>query len=204
MQQEKKIPIITFLLILANVLFFAYVELQGSSMDTELMLRMGASFEPYIVEQHEYYRLFTHMFLHFGFEHLFNNMVSLGVLGWVLEEEFGRWKFSLIYFLSGILAGVASLVYNMQIGEVAVSCGASGAIYGLMGAMLIHLILQCRGRVTSVVPRYFLFILLSFYSGMQDTGIDNAAHIGGFVAGFILCILLMQKHKRQTSQDYLF
>lgn len=200
MEQQNKIPVITILLVLANIAVFIYVEMHGSSQDAELMLNMGASYEPYIVEQHEYYRLFTHMFLHFGFDHLFNNMISLAVLGWSLENVLGRWRFAVIYILSGIIAGIASVVYNIQVGTESVSCGASGAIYGLMGALLIYLILRCRGHISSQVPRYLVFIALSIYSGMQDATIDNAAHIGGFVAGFFLCLILA--HNRRMEADY--
>ena len=200
MEQQNKIPVITILLVLANKAVFIYVEIHGSSQDAELMLNMGASYEPYIVEQHEYYRLFTHMFLHFGFDHLFNNMISLAVLGWSLENVLGRWRFAVIYILSGIFAGIASVVYNMQMGTESVSCGASGAIYGLMGALLLYLILRCRGHISSQVPRYLVFIALSIYSGMQDATIDNAAHIGGFVAGLFLCLILA--HNRRMEADY--
>lgn len=200
MEQQNRIPVITILLVLANIAVFIYVELHGSSQDAELMLNMGASYEPYIVEQHEYYRLFTHMFLHFGFDHLFNNMISLAVLGWSLENVLGKWRFAVIYILSGIFAGIASVVYNIQMGTESVSCGASGAIYGLMGALLVYLILRCRGRISSEIPRYLVFIALSIYSGMQDATIDNAAHIGGFVAGFLLCLILA--HNRRMEADY--
>lgn len=196
MEEKRNIPIVTILLLVVNVLVFFYVERMGSSEDVEFMLQMGASYEPSIIEQHEYYRLITHFFLHFGFEHLFNNMISLLILGYSLENVMGKVRFFLLYFMSGILAGVVSIVYNMNVGnEYSVSCGASGAIYGLMGALLLLLILGNRGRRTSQVPRYLLYIGLSIYSGMQDPSIDNAAHVGGFVVGVLVC-LIMYKTKR--------
>ncbi len=202
MEEKRNLPLITILLLAVNVLVFFYVEMTGSSEDVEFMLQMGASYEPNIVEHHEYYRLITHFFLHYGFDHLLNNMVSLLILGYSLEDVIGKVRFLILYFMSGILAGVVSIVYNMSVGnEFSVSCGASGAIYGLMGALLVLLILGNRGRRTSQVPRYVLYIGLSIYSGMQDSSIDNAAHVGGFIVGFLVC-LIMYKTKRTDGGYY--
>ena len=75
METKNRIPVMTLLLILINVVVYLYVEIHGSSYDAEYMIKMGAVYEPYIVQRHEYYRLITHFFLHFGFDHLFNNMI---------------------------------------------------------------------------------------------------------------------------------
>ena len=169
MREETGLPKFTLLLAAVNVLVYAYVEWNGSSYDTDFMLQMGAVSESLVVEQHEFYRLVTHFFLHFGFEHLFNNMVSLLVLGYALENVLGGVRYLILYFLSGILAGVTSIVYNVSvIGGDTVSCGASGAIYGLTGALLFLLILGNRKKRTTEVPRYLLFIAVSIYSGIQD------------------------------------
>ena len=82
METKNRIPVMTLLLILINVVVYLYVEIHGSSYDAEYMIKMGAVYEPYIVQRHEYYRLITHFFLHFGFDHLFNNMISLLILGY--------------------------------------------------------------------------------------------------------------------------
>lgn len=193
MKQEQReiirgIPKITALLASINILVFLYVEWFGSSQDAEYMIQMGAMYEPAFVDNHEYYRLITHFFLHFGFEHLFNNMISLFALGYVLEEGLGSVKMLIIYMLSGALAGIVSLIYNIETGAVAVSCGASGAIYGLMGALLVCLLFYNRHQLRKMALRFILYIALSLYSGMMDPGIDNAAHVGGFVAGAVICI----------------
>ncbi|MCH5266062.1 MAG: rhomboid family intramembrane serine protease [Lachnospiraceae bacterium] len=201
-EQQNKIPGITIILVIINVLVYAYVEWNGSSYDTEYMIKMGALWEPLILEGHEYYRLITHFFLHFGFEHLVNNMISLLVLGYAVEQVLGKVRYIILYFLSGILAGVTSIVYNVVVGnEYTVSCGASGAIYGLTGALLMLLILGNKGRRTSEVPRYLLFIGLSLYSGMVDTSIDNAAHIGGLITGFVICLIMTRKKRMEVSYE---
>ncbi len=204
MDKKKRIPVLTLLLTGINVLVYIYIEWKGSSSDAEFMLQMGAASESLILEGHEIYRLVTHFFLHFGFEHLVNNMLSLLVLGYAIEDVLGRVRFAVLYFLSGILAGVTSIVYNISVvHESTVSCGASGAIYGLTGALLCLLILgnRNRQRKTTEVPRYLLFIALSLYSGSRDATIDNAAHIGGFIVGFIICLIMTRMKRMEVTYE---
>ena len=158
------------------------------------MIQMGAIYDPLVTQNHELFRLITHFFLHFGFGHLFNNMISLLILGYSLEKVTGKIRFIILYFLSGILAGLASIVYNIYIGQETVSCGASGAIYGLMGALLVLLIVGNRGRLSSEVPRYLLYI-------GQDPSIDNAAHVGGFVAGVLICLVMTRFARMEVSYE---
>ncbi len=196
MQQRKSyLPIMTILLVAVNVLVYFYTEATGSSLDVDHMIRMGGMYEPLFMEG-EYYRIITHFFLHFGMEHLGNNMLSLIVLGYAIEGNLGKARYVILYFLSGILAGFSSIVYNVMVtGEAVVSCGASGAIYGLMGALLVMLILR-RHQLKTEIPRFMLFIILSSYSGMRDASIDGAAHVGGLVAGFIVCSLMCLLSRR--------
>ena len=98
METKNRIPVMTLLLILINVVVYLYVEIHGSSYDAEYMIKMGAVYEPYIVQRHEYYRLITHFFLHFGFDHLFNNMISLLILGYSLEKVTGKIRFLIFSF----------------------------------------------------------------------------------------------------------
>lgn len=205
MGNQNKLPFLTILLAVVNVMVYLYVEWNGSSYDTEFMLQMGAVSEPLIIQEHEYYRLITHFFLHFGFEHLVNNMLSLLILGYAIEHVLGSVRFVILYFLSGILAGVSSIVYNVSTAsEYTVSCGASGAIYGLTGALLLLLIMGNRRNKehrTTEVPRYLLFLAISLYSGSQDPAIDNAAHVGGFVVGFIICLIMNGKKHMEVTYE---
>ena len=148
------------------------------------------------MEGHEYYRIITHFFLHFGLEHLVNNMIALLVLGYTLEQDIGRIRYLILYMLSGILAGFVSVYVNWSLGENVVSCGASGAIYGLMGALLMVLLKNRKQIVRGDILRFGIYLVLSLYSGMQDTGIDNTAHLSGVVAGFILCSVLYQRKNK--------
>lgn len=197
-REQQPLPIVTILLVLINVVVYLYTEWKGSSLDAEFMIDMGAMYEPAFIEGHEYYRIITHFFLHFGLEHLANNMISLLVLGYTLEQEIGRIRYLFLYMASGVIAGFVSVYVNLYLGENVVSCGASGAIYGLMGALLMLLIKNRKRIVRGDIMRFGVYLLLSLYSGMQDTGIDNTAHISGVVVGFILCGIIYRR-KKQTE-----
>lgn len=183
-------PICTISIIAINVVVFVLVELTGGSLDTEHMYEWGAMYWPSVVENKQYYRIFTHFFLHFGLDHLANNMIVFGYIGSILERIIGKGRFLVIYFTSGILAGIASMGYNMFQGRIVVAAGASGAIFGVVGAMLYILIIN-RGRVVSLSLRQLiLFGILSLYTGLTSQGVDNTAHIGGLLSGCIMAIFL--------------
>ena len=183
----------TVALIVINVAVFFIMSLFGNTEDVMFMLEHGAMFEPLITEEHEYYRIITSMFLHFGIEHLLNNMVILGALGWNLELETGKIRFLIIYLVSGIGGNLLSLYLGVSSAEYAVSAGASGAIFGLMGALL-YVAARNRGRMGRISGKRVLFMIaLSLYFGITSSGIDNAAHIGGLLCGFILAVILYRK-----------
>ena len=92
----------TVLLAVVNVIVFLVLSFQGMTEDGRFMLQHGAMYVPYLIKNGEYYRLFTSMFLHFGYDHLFNNMVVLVAMGWNLELEIGKIKFLIVYFISGL------------------------------------------------------------------------------------------------------
>lgn len=168
---------------------------------TEFLLEHGALHGPSILRG-EWYRLVTHMFLHGDIWHLGNNMLILFCLGNALEHYVGRISYVSVYFLSGILAGLGSVVYNTT---GAVSVGASGAVFGVVGAMA-WLVLQNRGRLEGFTgSRMIVFILLSIYAGFADRGVDNAAHVAGLMAGFLLAMLLCRKRPvvSDETEDFL-
>ena len=154
---------------------------------------------PYVIEEQQYYRVFTSMFLHFGFEHLMNNMVMLMVIGWNLEMEIGTIRFLIIYLLSGLGGNLMSACWSLKIGEYAISAGASGAIFGLIGA-LFYVAIRNRGRIGNITGRgIIVLIVLSLYFGYASSGVDNMAHIGGLVSGFFLGVLLYWKRDRKDG-----
>ena len=154
------------------------------------MLDCGAAYTPMIVQGGEYYRLFTCMFLHFGIEHLLNNMLVLFVLGSRLERVIGKIKFLLIYLLGGVLGNIISLYLELHAQNFAVSAGASGAVFAVMGAM-IYIAIRNKGRLGDLSMRQILIMAaFSLYFGFASTGVDNTAHVAGMVSGFLLAVLL--------------
>lgn len=191
--RQKPEAICTVALIIINVAVFFILTMFGDTEDAVFMLQHGAMYEPNIIEGHEYYRIFTCLFLHFGITHLLNNMVLLGALGWNLELEIGKVRFVIIYFASGIIGNIVSLFYDLTLEQPAVSAGASGAIFGLMGALL-YVVIANRGRLGRLSGRGMLvMVILSLYFGLTSTGVDNLAHIGGLVSGFLLAVLLYRR-----------
>ena len=140
------------------------------------------------------------MFLHFGIEHLLNNMVILGALGWNLELETGKIRFLIIYLVSGIGGNLLSLYLGVSSAEYAVSAGASGAIFGLMGALL-YIVAVNRGRLGRLSGRGMLIMVaLSLYFGLTSSGVDNSAHIGGLICGILITVLLYRRKRMDHSQ----
>lgn len=195
MEEFRKEPA-TIILVVLNALVFLAVEFTGFSQDTVHMLDWGAAYTPCIVEEGETYRIFTSMFLHFGIEHLINNMLVLFVLGSRLERVIGSLRFAVIYFLGGIAGNVVSLLYDLKQGEAAVSAGASGAVFAVMGGMIL-VVLCNKGRLEDLSMRQILVLsVFSLYFGFTSSGVDNAAHLGGFLAGFILAVIVYHPRRK--------
>lgn len=161
------------------------------------MMRYGASYAPYIIEDREYYRLFTSMFMHFGINHIANNMLVLFVMGGYLERALGKVKYLILYLLSGVGANVVSTIYYYNSKGNAVAAGASGAVFAVVGA-LFGVILLNRGYLEDLSHRQIgIMIALTLYHGFSSGGVDNAAHVGGLILGFLMAILLYRKPKNE-------
>lgn len=187
----------TVLLAAVNVIVFIVLTSRGMTEDGAFLLEHGAMYVLNVTEQGEYYRLFTSMFLHFGFEHLMNNMVVLVLIGWNLEREIGAVKYLIIYLLSGLGGNLLSAWWEILTAGYAISAGASGAVFGLIGALL-YAAIRNHGRIGEVSGRGIVFmIIVSLYYGFTSSGVDNMAHIGGLVTGFLSAVLLYRKHNRK-------
>ena len=195
LEEIRKEPA-TMALILINVLVFIAVEFTGTSQDAWHVLEYGAAYTPYIIQNGEVYRLFTSMFLHFGIEHLVNNMLVLFVLGSRLERVIGKIRFLLIYLLGGIAGNVVSLFLELKMQEFSVSAGASGAVFAVMGAM-IYAVIRGKGHIEDLSARQVVIMAaFSLYFGFTSEGVDNAAHVGGLICGFLLAVLLYHPSQR--------
>lgn len=153
----------------------------------------------------EYGRLISSMFLHADAEHLFNNMMILLFLGAMLEKEIGHIRLLVVYMLSGVAGNLLSLSMQVVSGDFHYSLGASGGVFGLDGLLLAIAIFAGR-RFPHVTPQKVgVMLLLSLYSGFRSGGVDNWAHVGGLLAGFlagtVICFIIYRKDRR-TIREY--
>ncbi|MDO4322995.1 MAG: rhomboid family intramembrane serine protease [Lachnospiraceae bacterium] len=186
---------VNLIIVLVNIIVFLVLCFLGDTGDIYFMVEHGASFAPLIAEGKEYYRLVTCMFLHFGAEHLFYNMLVLIFLGDVLEKEVGKLRYVLIYFAGGIAGNIVSVWFEYRAEKFAVSAGASGAIFAVIGA-LVWIVIRNKGRLEDYSGKRLLLMAgLSVAEGLTTSGVDNWAHIGGMAAGFMLAVLLYRKRR---------
>lgn len=191
---KKPVAYVNFTILAINVIVFFLMEFIGDRQSAGALLRWGAVYPPLCVEQGEYWRLLTQIFLHGDMEHLVNNMLLLALLGDNLERALGHWKYLCLYLISGVGASMVSLAVQVFSATNYITLGASGAVFGILGALL-YLLLINKGRLEGLRLRRFLVMVgLSLYSGFTSTGIDNAAHVGGLVIGFgVACLFIHLK-----------
>lgn len=174
-EKLNQIAPVNMAVVAANVIVFFIMEILGDTKDTLFMLEHGASFAPLIFEKHQYWRLLTCMFLHFGSRHLFNNMLVLAFVGDRLEKLVGKLRYMLIYFGGGLLAGMISAGLDYFGNDFYVSQGPAGAVFAVVGA-LAWLIIRHRGQLYDIsIQQIILFIIFSIYLGFQGGSVDNAA-----------------------------
>ncbi len=184
-RKGKELPFISIVLVASNVLIYLLCQLPGN-----VLYDRGCLSAYEIIVHGEYARIIWSMFLHADVNHLFNNMIILLFMGAMIEKEIGHIPFLVIYLVSGIGGNLLSLAYKVVNMEWVVSLGASGAIFGLDG-LLLALVLFTRRKLINVTPaRVVLMICLSLYSGFTGGNVDNMAHIGGLLAGFLLGMVL--------------
>lgn len=194
MRNWKEQPIVSASLVLINIIVFIICTFTGN-----LLYNMGELGTRTVLVEKEYGRIIWAMFLHGDINHIFNNMLILFFLGAMIEKEIGHIRYAVFYFLSGIGGNLLSLWAKMLQGKMTVSIGASGALFGLDG-VLLALVLFSGRRMENVTPaRVMLMIACSLYSGLTGRNIDNAAHLGGLLTGFILgtvmCLARRGKYK---------
>ena len=189
----------TISLIIINVLIFLNLESMGNTESATFMMQHGAVYPPYIIEQGEYWRFFTATLMHFGFAHLLNNMVMLGAAGQILERAMGKIKFVVLYFVAGIGGCLLSYLEMLHSGEYAVAAGASGSIFGIVGALAWILILH-KGKYENLTGRgMVIMVFLSLYYGVSTGDVDNWGHIGGFVIGFLISIIFYRRNTKEID-----
>lgn len=176
---------ITLLFLIINIAAYILYTFLG-----EVVYNMGSLDADLVIGNKEYYRLISCIFLHGSIDHIVGNMIFLAALGEMLEREIGHTRFVILYMLSGVGGSIFSLVYMVVTMQSYRSVGASGAISGLIGALLLLVIVN-NGRYGDIsLRRILLAIFYMIYTGLQSATTDNAAHIGGLVCGFVTMFVM--------------
>lgn len=185
--REENKPILTYTLIGINVFMYLITALlSGNIIDSNVnvLVFLGAKVNQ-LIERGEYYRLVTCTFLHGGIVHLGFNMYALYTLGPSIENIYGKWRYILIYFISGIASSILSYFLSESI-----SIGASGAIFGLLGAYLI-IAFKLKNQVgKKFVSNIISVIFVNLIIGFSIANVDNFGHIGGLIGGIIISTLI--------------
>ena len=185
-----KQPIVTYIIMAICIILFILMELSGGSTNSQTLLKYGANLDV-LVKNGEYYRLFTCIFLHIGIMHLLCNMYSLYIIGREVENLFGKIKYIIIFIFGSIM----SLAFTHN----TISAGASGAIFGLLGALL-YFGMHYRTYLGEAIKRSIIpIIVVNLIIGFFAEGIDLAAHIGGLVGGVLVAMMVGVPDKSKTK-----
>lgn len=173
---------------------FMVLELFGEGSNNVLTLLQNGALYPPLVREGDYYRLITCAFLHIGLLHLLFNCYALYVIGSQIESFYGKAKYIIIYLFSALIGSLMSMLFTD-----AISAGASGAIFGLLGALLYfgyHYRIYLGNVMRSqIIPLIIFNLMLGFIL----VGIDNAAHIGGLMGGILISMALGIKEKTSLT-----
>lgn len=201
-QEQRRKAYITIGLVIINVMVFLVLKLWSwvGNLDYNVIMDMGGVNSQY-VQQGQYWRLLTAVFMHFDSEHILNNMLILACAGFILEDALGHIKYLVLYLLAGVGGSTLSYLQMLHSGEYAVAAGASGAIFGIIGALL-WIVIRHKGRYETLTGGGLVFmIVISLYYGIKTGGVDNWGHVGGLAMGFILGIILYRKARKAVDFD---
>ena len=177
---------VNVILVAINVIVFLICTFTG-----DLLYNIGAISITEFFQKHEYYRIVTSLFLHWDINHLVSNMIVLYYLGEVVEEHYGLVRYGILYFTAGIGGNILSMVYEFCSKTVMFSAGASGAIFGVIGALFLLVIIH-KGHLNQIsIGRLMFMLAYSLYSGFVGGNINNAAHIGGFLSGTAVAFIYL-------------
>ena len=196
-----KIPIVTFILMGICIVLYLLTALKSKNifdMNLNVLYDFGALVNYKMLDKDPVglYRLITSIFLHGNLIHLLCNMFSLYIIGREIESFFGRTKYITVFMLSGIIGNLLSMSFLQ---DRVITVGASGAIFGLLGALLCfgyhYRVYLSSAMRSEIIP----IIILNLFIGFATPGINNAAHIGGLVGGVLVTRAVGIKYKSTTG-----
>lgn len=168
----------------------------------DLLYNEGAFSLRYLLQDDQWWRFITSMFLHADADHLAGNMLMLYLAGELVEKYVGKRRFAILYFFSGISGSILYAVYEIMTGRYADSIGASGAVFGLIGALFV-IVVRHRGRYADItIGRMVFMIAYMLYMGLRTSNVNNAAHIGGLLGGMALTVFYMLIGNRESGRRY--
>ncbi|MBS6601624.1 MAG: rhomboid family intramembrane serine protease [Clostridium sp.] len=189
--------IVTMIIIAINVVLYIITAIMSKNIldiNAYVLLYMGGNYGA-LVSKGQVWRLLTCAFLHGGLIHILCNMYALYAIGPQVEILFGRVKYIIIYFFSAIGGSLLSFTCSPN----NLSIGASGAIFGLFGAMVVF-VLKYKDRIPKkVLNNLFGVIILNLLIGFNLQGIDNFGHIGGLLAGALVAFLILTKEAKDRG-----
>lgn len=178
--------VVTCIILLVNIIIFLIMDWSFDWKLYNVFVEQGGISYDTIVNDHQYYRFMTHMFIHGDMNHLFGNMIVLFFIGTLVEKKLGRFRYIVLYFIGGLVAAATSLGYNRIQDSSILSIGASGAIFAVVGA-IVAIVIFNKGEFEEIgIRRLLFFVAISIFNGLNSQGIDNAAHVGGLLAGLVL------------------
>ncbi len=196
LSQKYQANFISYTLIVLNIIVFLILTVAGGSENQDVLIRYGAKVNKLIVAG-EYWRFLTSIFIHIGIIHLTVNLYALWILGPFAEIRFGHGRFLALYLVTGICASMASFFFSN-----AISAGASGAIFGIMGGLLYYSWKHPKLWQTGFGKNLLVVIAINLGFGYIQPGIDNYAHLGGLITGFIFMGLFMGKKKKFEDSSF--
>ncbi len=168
--------------------YFVFLSLNGGSTDSYTLAKYGAFFPPIIKEYGEYYRFISSIFIHIGLSHIFFNSYALTILGPQLEYIMGGKKYFLFFLLTGFFGNLATYVFNFN----SLSAGASGSLFGLLGAMLF-LTRKYKDFISPQVKNSILQVVgINLVLTIVVPSISVTAHLGGLISGFLLSFIFFK------------